>query len=156
NELFYLELYDTNANLISELELVTNEFGSIAGEFILPSSGLSGNYSIDFYGEKNAVGVKHYFSVEEYKRRKFEAQFKPATATQQANDSVSVPGQGLAYVGSNIIHAKVVCGVHRKVQYPRWYYWYRPAYYSESQEIIHGETTTNDKGEFEITFKALP
>ncbi len=156
NELFYLELYDTNNDLISELELKSNEFGSVSGEFILPNSGLNGNYSIEFYDEKNDVDVKHYFSVEEYKRPKFEAQFKPVTETYKVNDSVTVTGQALAYAGSNITNAKVVYRVHRKVQYPRWYYWYRPAYISEPQEITHGETTTNDKGEFEITFKALP
>ena len=156
NELFYLELYDTNNDLISELELKSNEFGSVSGEFMLPNSGLNGNYSIEFYGEKNDVDVEHYFSVEEYKRPKFEAQFKPVTETYKVNDSVTVTGQALAYAGSNITNAKVVYRVHRKVQYPRWYYWYRPANISEPQEITHGETTTNDKGEFEITFKALP
>ncbi|WP_417855342.1 alpha-2-macroglobulin family protein [Xanthomarina gelatinilytica] len=156
NELFYLELYDTNNDLISELELKSNEFGSVSGEFILPNSGLNGNYSIEFYGEKNDVDVKHYFSVEEYKRPKFEAQFKPVTETYKVNDSVTVTGQALAYAGSNITNAKVVYRVHRKVQYPRWYYWYRPAYISEPQEITHGEAITNNKGEFEITFKALP
>src|SRR5690606_11251 len=156
NELFYLELYDTNNDLISELELKSNEFGSVSGEFMLPNSGLNGNYSIEFYGEKNDVDVKHYFSVEEYKRPKCETQFKPVTDTYKVNDSVTVTGQAVAYAGSNITHAKVVYRVHRKGQDPRWYDWYRPAYYSESQEITHGETTTNDKGEFEITFKALP
>ncbi|HAI17809.1 MAG TPA: alpha-2-macroglobulin, partial [Xanthomarina gelatinilytica] len=156
NELFYLELYDTNNELISELELKSNEFGSVSGEFMLPNSGLNGNYSIEFYGEKNDVDVKHYFSVEEYKRPKFEAQFKPVTETYKVNDSVTVTGQALAYAGSNITNAKVVYRVHRKVQYPRWYYWYRPAFISEPQEITHGEAITNNKGEFEITFKALP
>ncbi len=69
---------------------------------------------------------------------------------------MTVKGEALAFAGSNITDAKVVYRVHRKVQYPRWYYWYRPWFTSEPQEISHGETTTNDKGEFEITFKALP
>ena len=50
----------------------------------------------------------------------------------------------------------MVYRVHRKVQYPRWYFWHRPWINSEPQEIIHGESKTNDKGEFEITFKAIP
>src|SRR5690606_24040800 len=109
-----------------------------------------------FYGEKNDVDVKHYFSVEEYKRPKFETQFKPVTETYKINDSVTVKGHALAYAGSNITNAKVVYRVHRKVQYPRWYYWHRPSYRSEQQEITHGESTTNEKGEFEITFKGIP
>src|SRR5690606_11492482 len=55
-----------------------------------------------------------------------------------------------------ITDAKVVYRVHRKVEYPRWYFWYRPWFNSERQEITHGESMTNDKGEFEITFKAIP
>ena len=46
--------------------------------------------------------------------------------------------------------------VKRNVLFPDWYYWYRPSYFGESQEIIHGETQTNEKGEFEIDFKAIP
>ncbi|MFL0354049.1 alpha-2-macroglobulin family protein [Xanthomarina sp. GH4-25] len=156
NELFHIEVYDTNYNEVTELELTTNEFGSVSGEFMLPNSGLNGEYSINFYGAANDVDIEYYFSVEEYKRPKFEAQFKPVTESYKVNDSVTIKGHALAYAGSNITNAKVVYRVHRQVQYPRWYYWYRPSYSSESQEITHGEATTNEKGEFEITFKALP
>lgn len=156
NQLFYIEVYDSNNNEVAELELISNEFGSVSGEFILPNSGFNGQYYINFYGDKNDVDVDHYFSVEEYKRPKFETQFKPVTETYKINDSVTVKGHALAYAGSNITNAKVVYRVHRKVQYPRWYYWHRPSYRSEQQEITHGESTTNEKGEFEITFKAIP
>jgi len=156
NELFYIEVYDTNDTKVSELELKSNEYGSVSGEFILPTSGLNGSYYIHFYGDKNNIDVNHYFSVEEYKRPKFETQFKPVTDLYKVNDSVTIKGHALAYAGSNITNAKVIYRVHRKVQYPRWYYWYRPAFFSEPQEITHGESTTNEKGEFEITFKALP
>ncbi|WP_372753424.1 alpha-2-macroglobulin [Mariniflexile sp.] len=149
-------LYDVNNVKIKELEFVTNEFGSIYGEFILPSSGLNGEYHIKLDGNAEDFEVNHYFSVEEYKRPKFETKFTPITETYKVNDSVTVKGTALAYAGSNITNAKVVYRVHRKVEYPRWYFWYRPWFISEPQEITHGESSTNDKGEFEITFKALP
>ncbi|WP_417867029.1 alpha-2-macroglobulin family protein [Xanthomarina gelatinilytica] len=158
NKKVSVALYNVNDEEIKKIVFVTNEFGSISGEFILPSSGLTGRYYIELEEEAGSINLhaSKSFSVEEYKRPKFEAQFKPVTETYKVNDSVTVTGQALAYAGSNITNAKVVYRVHRKVQYPRWYYWYRPAYISEPQEITHGETTTNDKGEFEITFKALP
>ncbi|GGK33367.1 hypothetical protein GCM10007962_29650 [Yeosuana aromativorans] len=156
NEPVYATLYDVNEQEIKELEFKTNAFGSISGEFILPNSGLNGNYHIEFDGDENDFFVDHYFSVEEYKRPKFETKFTPVTETYRVNDSVTVTGTALAYAGSNITDAKVVYRVHRKVIYPDWYYWYRPYFSSEPQEIIHGETTTNEKGEFEITFKAIP
>lgn len=158
NEKVYVVLYNVNHEEVKELELVTNEFGSVSGEFILPSFGLTGRYSIEFEAEAGSIDLNAStsFSVEEYKRPKFETQFKPVTETYQVNDSVTIKGNALAYAGSNITNAKVVYRVHRKVQYPRWYYWYRPAYISEPQEITHGVTTTNENGEFEITFKAIP
>src|SRR5690606_18456373 len=123
------------------------------GEFVLPSDGLTGQYSIELLA---GVSAATYFSVEEYKRPKFETKFDPVTETFKVNDSVTVKGTALAYAGSNITDAKVIYRVSRKVQYPDWFYWYRPWFNSEPQEITHGESITNAKGEFKITFKALP
>ncbi|CAH8285028.1 alpha-2-macroglobulin family protein [Mariniflexile fucanivorans] len=156
NTLMHVKLYDVNNQELKTLEFKTNEFGSASGEFILPNSGLNGNYHIEFDSDNENFYVDHYFSVEEYKRPKFETKFKSVTETYKVNDSVTVKGTALAYAGSNITDAKVVYRVHRKVEYPRWYFWYRPWFNSEPQEITHGESTTNEKGEFEITFKAMP
>ena len=156
NEKVFAILYNVNDEEVKELELKTNEFGSVSGEFILPNNGLNGQYYIDFDGDEKDFYTEHYFSVEDYKRPKFETKFKPVTETFKINDSITVKGHALAYAGSNITDAKVVYRVHRKVQYPRWYFWYRPWVNSEPQEITHGESITNDKGEFEIKFKAIP
>jgi uncharacterized protein YfaS (alpha-2-macroglobulin family) len=156
NKVLHAELYNVNDEKTSELELKSNEFGSVSGVFILPSSGLTGNYYINLFDDEIDIDIEEYFSVEEYKRPKFETTFNPVTESFKINDSVTVKGKALAYAGSNITDAKVVYRVHRKVQYPRWYFWYRPWFNSEPQEIAHGESITNEKGEFEITFKALP
>lgn len=155
-------LYNVNGEVVKTLELSTNDFGSASGEFILPNNGLNGQYHIAFnYDSKKGkdlvyMNTSTYFSVEEYKRPKFETQFNPVTETFRVNDSITVKGNALAYAGSNITDAKVVYRVHRKVQYPRWYFWYRPHVNSEPQEIVHGETTTDASGNFEVTFKAIP
>ncbi|WP_417290228.1 alpha-2-macroglobulin family protein [Corallibacter sp.] len=156
NENLSVTLYDTNYEIVKELKFKTNEFGSISGEFILPNNGLTGYHTLDLKAENKTIHASSSISVEEYKRPKFETNFAPITETFKINDSIKVKGTALAYAGSNITDAKVVYRVHRKVQYPSWYYWSRPAFFSESQEISHGETTTDDKGAFEITFKAIP
>ncbi|MCL6295665.1 alpha-2-macroglobulin family protein [Jejuia spongiicola] len=157
NEKVYAILYNVNGEELKVLNLKTNEFGSVSGEFILPNNGLNGQYYIEFDTESGFDAESNtYFSVEEYKRPKFETKFNPVTETYKVNDSVTIKGNALAYAGSNITDAKVVYRVHRKVEYPHWYFWYRPWFNSEPQEITHGESITNDKGEFEITFKAQP
>ncbi|QNM84279.1 carboxypeptidase-like regulatory domain-containing protein [Polaribacter pectinis] len=168
NEFVEVTLFDVNNQVVKTLDLKLNEFGSVAGEFIIPNNGLTGEFSIEidenfghdskFYDKVNYDFNynEHFFSVEEYKRPKFETEFKPINETFKINDSITVKGFAKAFSGATITDAKVVYRVHRKVQYPSWYYWRRPNVGSESQEITNGETITNDKGEFEIIFKAIP
>ena len=149
-------LNDVNGQKVGEQELMTNEFGSIKGEFILPNNGLTGNYSLRV--SSKGINLSGYtgISVEEYKRPKFETAFNSITETYKVNDSITVQGSAKAYAGSTITDAKVVYRVKRVVYFPRWYYWSRPYYNSSPQEIAYGETKTDGSGNFEITFKALP
>lgn len=157
NEVFEVVLYNTNREKVSSLELTSNDFGSISGEFSLPNNGLNGKYYIEI-DSKSGLNLKknHYFSVEEYKRPKFEATFNPVTKTYKINDSVTVKGLAKAFAGSTITDAKVVYKVKREVNYPHWYMWRRPFQNTQAQEITFGEIKTNQKGEFNITFKVIP
>lgn len=149
-------LSNVNGEIVKELELNTNDYGSVAGEFILPEGGLTGNFSIRLQGKYSHGGYTN-IQVEEYKRPKFETNFKPITETIKVNDSVKVTGEALAFAGSTISDAKVVYRVKRNVQYPRWYYWRQPNNtVDQGQEITQGETTTDAAGNYEITFKAIP
>src|SRR5690606_24231099 len=156
NTVVSASLKDVNGQNVKTLEFKTNEYGSFQGEFILPEGGLTGYFNIEVTSKQVNLHGNTSFSVEEYKRPKFETNFNPVTETYKVNDSITVKGTASAYAGSNITDAKVVYRVHRQVQYPMWYYWRRPYFSSEPMEIAHGETTTNGKGEYEITFKAIP
>ncbi|TXD46648.1 MG2 domain-containing protein [Polaribacter sp. IC073] len=159
-------LNDVNNQVVKTLELKLNEFGSVAGEFMLPNNGLTGEFSIEI-DESSSSNKTFYenidfdsgyisFSVEEYKRPKFKTEFKPITESIKVNDTVKIQGFAKSFSGANITDATVVYRVHRKVQYPSWYYWRRPNFNSEAQEIISGEMTSDDSGAFSIEFKAIP
>lgn len=147
---------DVNGQVLSTQEFVTSDYGSFAGEYVLPNNGLTGQFSIQVTSEQININGYAHFSVEEYKRPKFETSFNPVTETYKVNDSVTVKGIATAYAGSAITDAKVSYRVKRVVYYPRWYYWYRPYFNSTPQEIAHGETKTDGSGKYEIDFKALP
>ena len=144
-------LYDVNYQKVSSLELTTNEYGTVSGSFIAPQNGLNGQMRItDNHG--NA-----YVSIEDYKRPKFETTFNPVKGIYKLNDEVNVTGIAKAYAGNVIDGAKVKYRVVRNVNYPYWYWWYRPYYSGASEtEITNGETVTNDTGAYVIKFKALP
>lgn len=149
-------LRDANYQEVAQQDFTTNEFGSFTGEFILPNNGLTGNYSLMASSKAINVNANVDFSVEEYKRPKFETSFAPITDTFKVNDSINLTGKATAYAGSSITNAKVTYRVKRVVNFPRWYYWYRPSFNSTPQEIAHGETMTDASGEYKISFKAIP
>jgi hypothetical protein len=150
-----LTLYDANYKEVSSTTLMTNAYGSVKGEFVIPNNGLTGNFAIRAMSQNNNLG-NVYFSVEEYKRPKFEAEFSPVTQTFSINDTVTVKGKATAFAGSSISDAKVSYSVVRSPRYPSWVYWRRPSISTLSQKITSGETTTDATGSFEIDFKAIP
>ena len=147
-----ITFYDVNHQKVSSQQLTTNEYGTVSGSFIAPQGLLNGQmYLYDGYGSV-------YFSVEDYKRPKFEVKFNDVKGSNKINDEITVSGVAKAYAGSVIDGAKVGYRVIRKVNYPYWWWWYRSYYNNGSQqtEITNGETVTNDTGAYFIKFKALP
>ncbi|MCW3077090.1 MAG: hypothetical protein JWO32_1699 [Bacteroidetes bacterium] len=144
--------YDVNQQKVGSQDLTTNEFGTVNGSFTAPQGILNGQmYLYDGHGSV-------YFSIEDYKRPKFETKFNDVKGSYKINDSITVTGVAKAYAGNVIDGAKVNYRVVRKVNYPYWWWWYR-SYYStgtESTEMISGETLSNDTGGYVIKFKALP
>ena len=96
-----------------------------------------------------------YVLVEDYKRPKFETEFNPVKGSYRLNDEVTVTGLAKAYAGNVIDGAKVKYRVVRTVNYPYWYWWYRPYNAGSAEtEITNGEISTNDTGTYTIKFKA--
>jgi len=170
NEFVEITLEDPNGQLVKQLDLKLNEYGSVSGEFILPNNGLTGEYTInvdesyehdsDFYDHADYDFDYDYevtIQVEEYKRPKFETSFKPVTETFKLNDTIIVEGTANAFAGSKISNGKVVYRVVRTAQYPKWFGWYaRNMYQSQQLEITIGETITDDEGNYKIEFVAVP
>ncbi len=146
---------DANWQEVAKLDLVSNEYGSINGNFTAPSGGLLGQMSI----QSNFGNSDKYFRVEEYKRPKFDVNFNPVKESFKLNDKVTVNGNAKAFAGNNIDGATVKYRVVRGVRYPYIPYWmYRWGGYDTGgeMEITNGTTTTDENGEFTISFDAVP
>ncbi|HET6765973.1 MAG TPA: alpha-2-macroglobulin family protein, partial [Chitinophagaceae bacterium] len=97
------------------------------------------------------------FSVEEYKRPKFYAEFEKIKGTFKLNDKIKITGFAKAYAGNNIDGALVKYRVERNARFPypwMFYRWYMPP--TSSMEITHGEAKTDKDGKFTIEFEAIP
>ncbi len=154
-------LRNANYQKVTDKKVTSNEFGSFNGSFKLPEGVLNGNFSL----YDSVTNANLSFSVEEYKRPKFFVAVEKPKGTYRINDSIKVTGTAKAYAGNNIDGAKVKYRVVRKVQYPVWWYggwgygrgkFGNPYGRNEEMEITNGEIITNAKGEFNVTFKAIP
>ncbi len=143
--------YDVNYQKVSSLDLTTNEYGTFSGTFTTPQGVMNGQMSLN-----NGSG-NIYFSVEEYKRPKFEVSFNPVKGSYRLDDSVKVNGNAKAYSGARIDGAEVKYRVVRNASFPYWWYWWRGYYPTSAEmEITNGVTSTNDTGAFFVNFKAIP
>ena len=164
----YVTIYldDANGSEVDSLRLKTNAYGSFSGEFKLPASGLTGEYTL--YAEEDYEEDSRFYdnlddfmydeliiSVEEYKRPTFETKFKPVKETFTLNDTARIAGIAEAFSGAKLSKAQVKYKVTRKVSWARYYNWTNFDYSPEA-EITHGETLTDERGEFTIAFKAMP
>lgn len=153
-----LVLKDVNGHKVSEVNLTSNEYGSYHGSFKLPENVLNGQFSLT---DENTNAI-HYFNVEEYKRPKFFVEMQKPAGSYRLLDSVKVTGVSKAYSGAFLDGAAVKYRVVRKVRYPIWYDFdygrkiWPPGRPADEMEITNGVAITDSKGEFIISFKALP
>jgi hypothetical protein len=146
-------LYDVNQQQQGEISVTTNAYGTFNGVLTAPSGGLTGDMRLETTDQSGQVS----FSVEEYKRPKFEVQFTPVTASFRLNDQIKAEGFARAYSGANIDGAAVTYRVVRVANFPIWW-WYRWGNYptSPAMEIARGTAITDANGKFEVNFEAIP
>ncbi len=146
-----VQFFDVNSQKIAELQLQTNEYGTFNGTFTAPQGVLAGQMRI-----QNETGSV-YFSVEEYKRPKFEVNFEPVKGSFRLNDKITLTGKAVSYSGANLSDAQVQYHVTRTARFPEWIrYWKSFFPSSPALEISSGTTTTDENGNFQIIFTAIP
>lgn len=148
-----ISLYDANGKEVDHLEVSTNKYGSFAGSFVFPGTGLTGNYRIQSpYGSIQ-------INVEDYKRPVFETGFKPVSGLYKLEETIKVEGFAKALAGYAISDAKVKYRVVRAAHFP--YPWFRYnwfGYLPQANEtvLLTGTSTTDANGQFQIHFNAIP
>lgn len=144
-------LYDVNYQKITEQLFTTNEYGTFNGSFTIPTGVLNGQMQIN-----NTYG-SFYFSVEEYKRPKFEVIVNPVKGSFRLNDKVTITGNAKSYSGAVVDGATVKYRVSRNARYNWWWWYYRGgAPSSPAMEITSGTSQTKEDGTFSFDFNAIP
>ncbi|MEO8861250.1 MAG: MG2 domain-containing protein, partial [Ginsengibacter sp.] len=147
-------LNDANGQRVDSINVSLNEYGSFNGKFRLPENKLNGTFEI---AVDNYYNSSSSFSVEEYKRPKFYADFEKLQGSYRLGDTVSITGFAKAYAGNNIDGAKVSYHITRQARflYP-WIFWGKILPRQNPVEITNGEINTGTDGKFIIKFSAIP
>ena len=149
NKQVTVSLRDANYKTIGEQQLTTDEYGTVSADFTLPTSGLTGRYSV--LVEKSS----QWFNVEEYKRPAFQVEFPKVEQNYKAGDTLTVRATARTYSGVPVQNAHVKYKVERRLAF-WWFsysrYWGGVAYSNgqQSEEVFSGEVTTGDDGMFEV------
>ena len=141
NRTYTLSLLDVNRKEVSKQEVRTNDFGSFAAEFILPTSCLNGDFVIKA-GNLATTTVR----VEEYKRPTFEITFDPVKTAYALGDTVTLTGQVTAYNGAAIQEVPLAYTLTRG--YGIWR--------GETRPLVADTVRLDAEGRFSIPVALLP
>ena len=92
-----VRLYDSEKNLLSTQQLTTNDFGSVAGSFVLPKGLRNGRYSL----RVDELATDD-FRVDEFVLPSFDLRFDPVTRLYLCGDEVPVSGMLSSFSGHHL------------------------------------------------------
>ena len=144
-----MQLRDANYKVVAEQQVATDDFGTCSADFTLPSSGLTGRFTV------HANGYSQGIRVEEYKRPTFQVEFPEVNQSYDDGDTVVVRATARTYAGVPVQGAKVSYKVVRRRAFWWWSYssYWNRGYIgtsSEDEEVASGETVTESDGTFAV------
>lgn len=144
-------LYDANSQVVSTQKFSTNAFGSYSGSFVLPKDRLNGQFRLAVYAYHNGryINDYKYFSVEEYKRPKFEITFDTIKKDYKYGETIELRGRAVTFSGIPLSNTSVNYEIKKENIRQRYFWWYPYESYNNENSIL-GKVETDDKGEFVI------
>lgn len=140
-------LRDANYNDVDKKTVSTDDFGTASADFALPSSGLTGRFTV--YASTSGCSSSANINVEEYKRPTFEVAFDEYNEAYKAGDTVIINGHAKTYAGVPVQNAKVEYTVTRQ---NAWWCWW-----SDNDEDYRytGTAVTDGNGNFKATMPVV-
>lgn len=160
-----VNIKDANYKLVQTKEVELNDMGSASSSFVIPQTGLLGNYFIEAIlqnVESSLANVQRNFTqnfrVEEYKRPDFFVEIPKDQSTWVFNKPVKIKVKAKYYHGSPVRKSFVSYTINNQIYWPWYYrsYLYQDSYgvtdSSEASSQASGQGETDENGEFEISY----
>lgn len=142
-------LFDQNNQKVDARTVTTSDFGSAAGEFVIPAGRALGAWRL----ASSLGGAQASVRVEEYKRPTFEVTWKDPAEPMRLNQPARLTGEARYYFGLPVASGSVRWLVVRTPQYFWWSpWWWTPHPGSQAQTIAAGVATLKADGSFDVAF----
>ncbi|NOZ12854.1 MAG: hypothetical protein GXO69_04295 [Acidobacteria bacterium] len=138
--------FSSDGKEIGKISLKTNDFGSATGSFKIPPDTMTGQASIS----NNLHGRKR-FSIEEYKRPKYEIVFDDPPHPLNPNAEVTVSGTVRMLSGEAVSDAEVSYSIDLNAYFKCAEFW--DDWGDSIGTIKKGKTVTDSKGKFKLSFQ---
>ena len=132
-----VEFRDSEGNVIGTSSLMSNEFGSVAGEFPIPEGLRGGMFSLEVRPSKWKNSGSRSVRVDEFVLPTFDAEFENIDRLLLPGDSVEVKGKLTSYTGHSLSAAKLAYVVT-----------------DNGKVLTEGSMNPSQDGTFSIGFKA--
>jgi uncharacterized protein YfaS (alpha-2-macroglobulin family) len=140
-------LVDQNNQTVATRTATTNEFGSAAGEFPIPTGRALGSWRVE-----TSLSGSTSVRVEEYKRPTFEVTLKDPTEPLRLNRPARLTGEARYYFGLPVASGVVRWHVTRTPQYPWWDWWSFWGRPTSPETVAAGTSTLQADGTFTLGF----
>lgn len=100
------ELFDSEQEVIDALTLETNDFGSVAGEFLIPEGRRNGMFGVRITFDDNVLRSK-YIRVDDFILPSYDLTFSPDEKAWLSGDTVEVKAMLASYSGHSLAAASV-------------------------------------------------
>ncbi len=141
---FKVALRDVKYEIVDEKQLTTDAFGAASTEFVLPATGMTGQFTLTVKG-----GASTSIRIEEYKRPTFRVALPEVKDTYNAGDTLRLRAKAESFAGVGVQDAVVKYTVRRS---PALWWRFRNWDDDAMRETVigSGTGTTSDDGTFEI------
>ncbi|MEM9555791.1 MAG: alpha-2-macroglobulin family protein [Acidobacteriota bacterium] len=144
-------LHDANGEVVETIETTTNDFGSAAGEVVVPPGRLLGLWRL-----QTSLGGSTPIRVEEYKRPTFEVDLLEPDEAMRLGRTATFAGSARYYFGLPVSDGAVRWRVTREPVWPTWWWGGWRGGSSTRRLIASGTTSLDADGRFELEFLPEP
>ncbi|MDD6828742.1 MAG: MG2 domain-containing protein [Bacteroidales bacterium] len=134
-----VSLKDAEGKEAASADLVTNEYGSVAGDFLLPAGRRNGRYRLEVSftapGDSRPTMRSRTVIVDEFVLPDYVISFEPSDSLFLSGDTVAVRGSVVSFTGHKVAAASATYEVREY-----------------SRTILSGTLALGDDGSFEIRF----